>query len=138
MSWMWAIRQAIPRRAYWTLALAGLLIPLGGWAWLSASAGVDPVFLPGPLKVLERIHTWWTEDDLLGDTAISTLRVFLGWALSVVIAVPIGLFIGTRRTSSATISTIWKNEPRKMIAIFALSSMPTHSITSGTKATAGM
>ena len=46
--------------------------------------------------------------------------------------------IGTRRTSSATISTIWKNVPMKMIAILEPSSMPTHSITSGMKATAGM
>jgi NitT/TauT family transport system permease protein len=103
---MWAIRQAIPRRAYWVLALSGLLIPLAGWAWLSASAGVDPVFLPGPLKVLERIRTWWTEDDLLGDTAISTLRVFLGWALSVVVAVPIGLFIGTWRSVQALLEPL--------------------------------
>ncbi len=46
--------------------------------------------------------------------------------------------IGTRRTSSATISTIWKKVPMKMMAILAFSSMPTHSMTSGTKATAGM
>ena len=46
--------------------------------------------------------------------------------------------IGTRRTSSATISTIWKNVPMKMIATLALSSMPTQSMTSGMKATAGM
>ena len=103
---MWAIRQAIPRRAYWVLALSGLLIPLAVWAWLSASAGVNPVFLPGPLKVLARIHTWWTEDDLLGDTAISTLRVFLGWALSVVVAVPIGLFIGTWRSVQALLEPL--------------------------------
>ncbi len=46
--------------------------------------------------------------------------------------------MGTRRTSSATISTIWKNVPMKMMAILALSSMPTHSMTSGMNATAGM
>ncbi len=45
---------------------------------------------------------------------------------------------GTRRTSSATISTIWKNVPMKMMPTFAPSSIPIHSITSGTKATAGM
>ena len=45
---------------------------------------------------------------------------------------------GTRRTSSATISTIWKKVPMKMMAILDGSSMPIHSITSGMKATAGM
>ncbi|MBV8627621.1 MAG: hypothetical protein JO371_07115 [Paraburkholderia sp.] len=47
--------------------------------------------------------------------------------------------MGTARTSfSAIISTIWKNVPMKMIAIFEPSSMPIHSITSGMNATAGM
>ena len=46
--------------------------------------------------------------------------------------------IGTRRTSSATISTIWKKVPMKMMSTFEPSSMPTQSITSGIKATAGM
>src|SRR5688572_12329735 len=103
---LWAIRQAIPSRAYWALAVAGLLVPLVLWAWLSASANVDPVFLPGPMKVLERLRLWWAEDDLLGDTAISTLRVFLGWALSVVVAVPIGLFIGTWRSVQALLEPL--------------------------------
>jgi NitT/TauT family transport system permease protein len=75
-------RQAIPASAYWVLALLGLLLPLLGWALLSASAAVDPVFLPGPLKVLSRIGSWFTDDDLLGDVAISTWRVVAGWALS--------------------------------------------------------
>jgi len=46
--------------------------------------------------------------------------------------------IGTRRMSSAAINTIWKKVPMKMIAILEGSSIPSHSMTSGMKATAGM
>ena len=46
--------------------------------------------------------------------------------------------IGTNRTFSATINTIWKNVPIKMMEILALSPMPSHSMTKGMKATAGM
>ena len=92
---MFAIRQAIPRRLYALLALAGLLLPLLAWALLAALGQVDAVFLPGPGQVLARIRTWALEDGLLADTGISVLRVVAGWALSALIALPLGLFIGT-------------------------------------------
>ena len=103
---MWGIRQAIPARAYWLLAAAGLAAPLVLWAALAASGRMDPVFLPGPQKVLERIGNWFTEDDLLGDMWISTYRVVAGWALSAVIAVPLGLFIGTWRAVQALLEPL--------------------------------
>jgi NitT/TauT family transport system permease protein len=103
---MWNIRQAISRRRYWTLAIAGLVLPLAGWALLSASASVDAVFLPGPMKVLARIASWATEGDLLGDTGISVLRVVSGWALSALVALPLGLFIGSWRAVQALLEPL--------------------------------
>lgn len=103
---LWFIRLAIPRRSYGALALIGLVVPLLGWALLSAFAGVNPVFLPGPQKVVERIITWAVEDDLLGDAAISTLRVVTGWALSALLALPLGLFIGSWRAVQALLEPL--------------------------------
>ena len=103
---MWSIRLAIPRRTYGLLALAGLLLPLLAWAVLSAYGGVSPVFLPGPDQVVRRILLWATEDDLLGDALISTLRVVAGWALSALIAVPLGLFIGSWRAVQALLEPL--------------------------------
>lgn len=106
MSALFAIRQGIATRLYWALALLGLVVPLVGWALLAASGGVDPVFLPGPRKVLERIAVWFHEDGLLADTWISTWRVILGWALSALIALPLGLFIGTWRAVQALLEPL--------------------------------
>ena len=78
----WVIRGTITQRRYWILAAVGLLLPLIGWGTLSATGIVNPVFLPGPVSVLARIGTWYSNDDLLGDIWISTLRVVSGWALS--------------------------------------------------------
>lgn len=103
---MWRIRQAIPRKAYLGLAAAGLILPLAGWAALSASGLVEPVFMPGPGQVVERIGTWWTEDDLLGDAGISILRVVMGWAMAALIALPLGLFIGTWRAMQALLEPL--------------------------------
>ncbi len=103
---MWSIRLAIPRRTYGLLALAGLVLPLLAWGLLSMFGGVSPVFLPGPEKVLLRIVSWATEDDLLGDALISTVRVVAGWALSALIAVPLGLFIGSWRAVQALLEPL--------------------------------
>ena len=92
---LWLIRQAIPRQLYLVLALAGLVVPLALWALLAASGHVDAVFMPGPATVLARVGSWWSEDNLLGDAGISILRVVAGWALAALVALPLGLFIGT-------------------------------------------
>lgn len=103
---MLEIRKAIPQSAYWTLAVLGLLVPLLMWTVAAASGDGNNVFMPGPVKVLERMGLWAREDDLLGDTLISIMRVVLGWALSAVIALPLGLFIGTWRSVQALLEPL--------------------------------
>lgn len=106
MNRFWNIRQAISPSGYWALAATGLIVPLLAWALLAASGGINPVFMPGPAKVVQRVATWWTEDDLLGDAGISILRVVVGWALSALIALPLGLFIGSWRCVQALLEPL--------------------------------
>ena len=101
----WAVRGTMaPRRALVLTAL-GLLLPLLGWMALAGSGWVDPVFLPGPGAVLARLSTWWA-DGLLEDIGISTLRVLGGWALSALVALPLGLLIGSFRTLQALLEPL--------------------------------
>jgi NitT/TauT family transport system permease protein len=101
----WAVRGTMaPRRALVLTAL-GLLLPLLGWMALAGSGWVDPVFLPGPGAVLARLATWWA-DGLLEDIGISTLRVLGGWALSALVALPLGLLIGSFRTLQALLEPL--------------------------------
>jgi NitT/TauT family transport system permease protein len=102
----WVIRGPITQRQYWLLAAVGLALPLIGWTTLSATGMVNPVFLPGPLSVLQRVASWYNNDELLGDIGISTMRVVAGWALSALIAVPLGLFIGTYRSVQALLEPL--------------------------------
>ncbi|CAH0351937.1 ABC transporter permease [Aquabacterium sp. CECT 9606] len=102
---LWAIRQAIPSSIYWALACVGLIVPLLLWAVLAAMGTLDPVFLPGPSLVLERTKAWWA-DGLVGDMGISVMRVVVGWALSALIAIPLGLFIGTWRSVQALLEPL--------------------------------
>jgi NitT/TauT family transport system permease protein len=91
----WVIRGDLNPRTYWLLALLGLLLPLAAWWGLSVSGWMEKVFMPGPLDVLTRVFTWFKDEDLMSDVWISTYRVFAGFMLSAVFAVPLGLMIGT-------------------------------------------
>jgi NitT/TauT family transport system permease protein len=102
----WAIRAPISSRRYWLLALVGLLLPLGLWWGVAALELMDKVFMPSPVDVARRLVTWATEDELLGDVSISVYRVVAGWALSAVIAVPLGLMIGTWRPVQALLEPL--------------------------------
>lgn len=97
----WVIRGELPRGAAWSLAVAGLLLPLLLWWAYSAAGLANPMFFPGPDAVVKRIGHWWGEEGLLGDIAISVYRVMAGFLASALIALPLGLYIGTYRPVQA-------------------------------------
>ncbi|NDY93959.1 ABC transporter permease [Ideonella livida] len=101
----WGVRSAIPTGRAAVLVVLGLLLPLVGWAVLAASGVVEPVFMPTPQAVLVRLADWW-EAGLLGDIGISTLRVVSGWALSALIALPLGVLIGSFRSMQALLEPL--------------------------------
>ncbi|TNF58685.1 MAG: ABC transporter permease [Burkholderiales bacterium] len=103
---LWTVRAPISRRAYWVLALTGLVTPLLLWTALAAWGGMDATFLPAPLQVLDRTWTWATETGLMGDMGISIYRVVAGFLLSAVIALPLGLLIGTYRAVQALLEPL--------------------------------
>lgn len=103
---LWAIRGGLSSRNYWLLALLGLLLPLAGWWLATAQQWLDPVFMPSPGDVLRRLASWWHEDELLGDISISVYRVCGGFLLSAVIALPLGLLIGTFKPVQALLEPL--------------------------------
>jgi len=103
---LWKIRGSLSQRSYWTLAAVGLAVPLALWAGLTALGSVNRVFLPSPYDVVHRIATWFSDDDLLADVGISCFRVIGGWALSALVALPLGLFIGTFRIVQALLEPL--------------------------------
>jgi NitT/TauT family transport system permease protein len=103
---MWAIRGPLSRRQYWVFAALGLLAPLALWWLVSSSASVDKVFMPGPVDVYQRLIQWYAEDELLSDVWISVYRVTAGFLLSALIALPLGLMIGTFRPVQAALEPL--------------------------------
>lgn len=103
---IWTIRGHLKHRIYLLFALVGLLLPLAAWWWLSDSGLMDKVFMPSPMDVLSRVYTWYKNDNLLNDMWISTYRVVAGFVLSAVLAIPLGLMIGTYRPIQALLEPL--------------------------------
>ena len=97
----WVIRGELPRAAIWGLAAAGLIVPLLIWWGYTALGLANPMFMPGPDAVLARVGRWWSEEGLLTDIGISVYRVMTDFLASALIALPLGLYIGTYRPVQA-------------------------------------
>ncbi|MBF7728766.1 ABC transporter permease [Pseudomonas sp. N040] len=97
----WVIRGELPRSTLWSLAAAGLILPLLIWWGYTALGLANPMFMPGPEAVLARVGRWWSEEGLLADIGISIWRVMGGFGASALLALPLGLYIGTYRPVQA-------------------------------------
>ncbi|WP_339845612.1 ABC transporter permease [uncultured Halopseudomonas sp.] len=102
----WVIRGSMSGRTTGILAAVGLIAPFVAW-WLYTLMGfADPLFMPGPGAVAERLWHWGTDEGLLNDTAISVYRVMVGFLISALIALPLGLYLGTYRPVQATLEPL--------------------------------
>lgn len=83
------------------LTLFTFLLILVVWSALSYSGAVKEVFLPTPGAVLKDFWVMHQEGILIPYTIASIYRVMVGWFMAVVVAVPIGMLIGTSKTAEA-------------------------------------
>ncbi len=77
--------------------IRSLIIPLVlllGWEALSVSGTVSSVFLPGPVAVIEALLNQLTNGTLVANLMPTMQRYLLGFALSCIFGIPIGLLCG--------------------------------------------
>jgi len=79
----------------WALGLLGILSVLLLWWITSASGSVNKLFLPSPQAVWLAGQQQWTSGLLLKDALASIQRVFIGFAMSAGLALPVGIAMGT-------------------------------------------
>jgi len=99
----WRIRQSLPKPWYWGLASCGFLAAFAFWWIASLSGYVDSVFLPAPSTVSSTAVELLLDPMLWGDIGVSFMRVLIGFVISAVIAIPLGLLIGTFKPVEAFI-----------------------------------
>ena len=87
------------------LGIAVAVFAVLGLLWLAVTAAglVLPLFLPSPGQVISRLAELWASGQLFADLGISIYRITLGFLISTVIALPIGILIGSYRGWEAAI-----------------------------------
>jgi NitT/TauT family transport system permease protein len=88
---------ALPRliRHPWALGTLGILSVLLLWFMATASGQVNQLFLPSPQAVWQAGQQQWSSGLLLKDALASIQRVFIGFAMSAGVALPLGIAMGT-------------------------------------------
>jgi NitT/TauT family transport system permease protein len=88
------LRAEIPTRVYVGAGAAFIALFLVAWFGMTSSGLISPLFLPGPAAVWTEFLRQLSEGILLQDMAVSLYRIMLGWIISTLIAVPIGILMG--------------------------------------------
>ena len=89
------VREPVPQRKARALALAGLLSFLAIWCVLSYTGLVPTVILPSPTEVIRAFPVLHFEEALVRSAGWSLYRVGMGFVLSALVAIPLGLLMGT-------------------------------------------
>ncbi len=76
------------------LQIASLLVPLLLWTTIAGMGVVDEKFLPSPGAVFRSLASMAESGILFQDILASTGRVFAGFLLATVLAIPIGICMG--------------------------------------------
>jgi NitT/TauT family transport system permease protein len=91
----WRVRDEIPRGLELALIVASVLAPLFVWQGMVLTHAANATFLPSPVATARAAYDMVTDGQLLDDTFASTRRVAIGFSISLLIAIPLGLAMGT-------------------------------------------
>ena len=94
-------KEPIPRAVALGLIAVGFAVPVALWSILTYGHFMSAFFLPSPTTVLGTLWTMLTQNNFLVDIWASTYRIFLGFAISAVVGVPLGILIGSFRSFQA-------------------------------------
>jgi NitT/TauT family transport system permease protein len=101
---LFALRAPIPRHVSIAVTAGVFLAILAAWVVLSYGGFVRAVFLPTPTAVLERAVTLYRSEILVADIWISNVRVFSGFLMAAVVAIPLGMLAGNLGIFAAAIN----------------------------------
>jgi NitT/TauT family transport system permease protein len=91
------LRAEIPPAVYFGAGIGFIAVFFLAW-WIVTSLGwVKPIFLPSPSAVGQELAAQFQDGTLWLDIQASVYRITVGWVLSTLIALPIGILMGNFR-----------------------------------------
>lgn len=96
------------------LGIAIWVIFFGVWELAAAKGWVNALFMPPPTRVLTTLYAMIAERGFLADIGISIYRILVSFALACLVAVPLGILMGSFRAVDAFINpfvSAWRYLP---------------------------
>lgn len=87
-------QDSISKKGYFIIAVCSFLLVFLVWLLLTELGLVNEKFLPKPIETLQTGIRLFTGNGFLQDIGVTTYRVLLGFLISMVVAVPLGILIG--------------------------------------------
>jgi NitT/TauT family transport system permease protein len=94
-------KEPIPRSVATALGLLGFGVVLAVWSLLSYGGVYDEFFLPSPTAVAASAYDLFAHEDFAYDVWASTYRILIGFLISTLIGIPLGIAIGSFRIVQA-------------------------------------
>jgi NitT/TauT family transport system permease protein len=91
----WRLAEDIPKPLSMTLTFVSIALPLLLWWIVTQFGSIDPKFLPAPSQVWSAAVQMAASGELWQDTIASLWRVGMGFSLSMLFAIPIGMLMGS-------------------------------------------
>jgi NitT/TauT family transport system permease protein len=96
----------IGQRSALILAVTAFALIFAAWAWATYGGHTDPMFLPSPTTTADSAVKL-VGRGFLGDIWSTVYRVLAGFAIAAVVAVPLGVLIGTYAPVSAFLEGVF-------------------------------
>jgi taurine transport system permease protein len=88
------------------ISLISLILFITFWELVARAGVVDPLTLPAPSAVLNRASLMLQRGTLFGHLFASIRRVLAGFSIAIAVALPLGIVLGSSRTSKAVVDPI--------------------------------
>lgn len=103
---LFRIGGEISRTRFVLIAVAAFAVLFAAW-WLITGLGlIQPLFLPSPSAVWQALSDQYHNGQLFQDIGVSAFRILVGFAIATVMAIPIGVLIGSFRGWEAAIEPL--------------------------------
>lgn len=87
--------EPVGARARWLLGLGFFVLFVAVWAFFTLGGFVSPTFLASPVTMVKEGVLLFTEYNFIHDIGMTVWRVFGGFVLAAIVAVPLGVAMGT-------------------------------------------
>ncbi|HYP70566.1 MAG TPA: ABC transporter permease [Variovorax sp.] len=97
----WAPLEPVSPRSRWVLGVAFFVLFVVVWAAATLGGLVSPTFLASPITMVKEAWLLFTEFNFIHDIGMTVWRVFGGFILAAIVAVPLGIAMGAYKPVEA-------------------------------------